>query len=445
MNFKRCLALFLCAAILLSVPVAAAQDTELLTRAPLTVPALVCGQTLGAPFFAEDVPFRIVSYQWYCGDVPVAEGSTVEAGDYTLTVTVRIKNPGAHHINQTSYISTGGLCTAGESAVDADAGAITTSFRVPVFTGASAGICLPTVQAKALIADTLYETAVTAGEHKPITLSLLIYEGERYIGTGIKNEEDFFVFSDAEARLEPEHRYTVLGTAVFTEEFFREDDISVSNLQNGNVTLLGGAGSLGFCWEFTCPPAVSEPKVFADVVAGRWYCDGIDYCVRRGLMNGTDETLFSPDRPCTRAMLVSILYRLENGGEMVYSPIFTDVPAGTWYTAGVLWAQQNNIVNGYGGNRFGPTDPITREQFATILMRYVAGKGGQVQNRAALSAFPDAASVSNFAKDAMCWAVAEGLINGKASGGVSYLQPKGTATRAECATILARLCRNYEY
>ena len=162
-------------------------------------------------------------------------------------------------------------------------------------------------------------------------------------------------------------------------------------------------------------------------------------------MNGMSETIFSPDKQCNRAMLVSILYRLEGAGKMDYSPVFKDVPANTWYTDGVLWAEQNGIVNGLGNNRFGPDDPLTREQFATIMMRYVAFKGIQTDNRAELSSFPDASKVSNYAKDAMRWAVAEGLINGKAAGNISYLQPQGNATRAECAMILMRLCELYDY
>ncbi len=443
MNFKRCLALLLCAAMLLSMPVAAARDTVLLTRAPLQVPAPVLGESLLAPSFAEDAAFRMVSYQWYRGNVPVSEGSTVEAGDYTLTVTVRIKDAGANHVDQTSYISTDGLCTALGCTVDADAGAITGSFRVPVFTASSASVSLPELQPEAVIADTLYETLIAAGEKKPETVTLLIYDGERYIGTGMKTEEDFFVFSDAAACLEAEHNYTVLGTAIFDKEFFHEEDLAVSNLQDGEVELLGGAGSFGFRWAFTCPAA--PVKEFDDVDAEKWYYEGIQYCVGRGLMNGMSKTIFSPEKQCNRAMLVSILYRLEGAEEMAYSPIFKDVPANTWYTDGVLWAEQNGIVNGLGNNRFGPEDPLTREQFATIMMRYVAFKGAKTDARAALSSFPDASKVSNYAKDAMGWAVAEGLINGNAAGNVSYLQPQGNATRAECATILMRLCKRFDY
>ncbi len=445
MKWKRCLALLLCTAILLSMPAFAARDTVLLTRAPLQVPAPVSGEALGAPYFDADAAFRVVSYQWYCGKSPVSEGSTVENGDYTLTVTVRIKDAGANHVDKTSYISTDGLCTARNCTVDTDAGAITGSFRVPVYTACPANITLPEIQPEAGIADTLYETLVTAGEKKPETMTLLIYEGERYIGTGIKTAEDFFIFSDADAAFAPEHSYTVLGTAIYGEEYFHKEAIAVSDPQNGETTLLGGAGSFGFRWAFTCPAKEVPVKEFDDVEASQWYYEGVRYCVGRGLMNGMSETRFIPGQPCTRAMLVSILYRLERAGKMPYSPIFTDVPANTWYTDGVLWAQQNGLVNGYGNGRFGPTELLTREQFATIMLRYVALKGGQTTGRASLTSFPDAAKVSNYAKDAMGWAVAEGLINGKASGPVSYLQPQGSATRAECATILMRLCKRFDY
>lgn len=177
---------------------------------------------------------------------------------------------------------------------------------------------------------------------------------------------------------------------------------------------------------------------YDDVADTDWYADAVDYVTRNELMDGTGDGQFSPNVTTTRAMLVTILYRLD-GAYVDGVSAFTDVPAGTWYTNAVAWANDLGLVTGYGDGTFGPDDPVTREQMAAILQRYAALLGYDVTLRADLSAYRDASSISAYAADAMAWANAEGLINGV---GNDRLNPKGDATRAEVAAILQRFCEN---
>ena len=180
----------------------------------------------------------------------------------------------------------------------------------------------------------------------------------------------------------------------------------------------------------TCPAAK-----FTDVDLTAWYHDGVHYCIAEGLMNGTGATTFEPLEATNRAMLVTILYRLE-GEPAVGENQFADVAADEWYTKAVSWAAANGIVKGYGDGTFGPEDIITREQMATILHRYAAYKGYDVTAKGDLS-FTDADSVSDWAKDAMTWTVGAELINGV---GDNKLEPEGNAQRVQIATILYRFC-----
>ena len=156
------------------------------------------------------------------------------------------------------------------------------------------------------------------------------------------------------------------------------------------------------------------------------------------MMDGIGNNLFSPNGTTTRAMIVTILHRLENQPASG-SSTFTDVPANQWYTNAVAWAAANGIVDGYGDGRFGPNDTITREQMAAILYRYAQFKGYDVSNTGNLSGYTDAAQVSEWARTAMGWANAQGLITGNTA---TTLNPTGSATRAEVATILMRFVEN---
>ena len=178
---------------------------------------------------------------------------------------------------------------------------------------------------------------------------------------------------------------------------------------------------------------------FTDVAEGTWYADAVNYVYQQGLMTGTSEDRFSPDVTTNRAMLVTILYRLEGSPAVSGGVSFPDVAAGQWYADAVAWASANGIVNGYDNGSFGPDDTITREQMATIFYRYASYKGYDMSASASLNGYSDAAKVSHYAADAMGWAIGAGLITGTSD---TTLPPAGSATRAQAAVILTRFCQN---
>lgn len=173
-------------------------------------------------------------------------------------------------------------------------------------------------------------------------------------------------------------------------------------------------------------------RKFVDLSTAQWYHKGVDYCLTLGLMNGVASDRFDPDGDVTRAMLVTILYRIEHEPSVSgkENP-FADVPAGTWYTNAVIWAADRGVVNGVSASSFAPEEAITREQIATILYRYT---NGEPQKMNMLGTFSDVGSVSSYAREAMNWAVGTGLINGIDG----RLAPTEGATRAQIATILMR-------
>ena len=145
----------------------------------------------------------------------------------------------------------------------------------------------------------------------------------------------------------------------------------------------------------------------------------------------------------TRAMLVTVLWRYAGRPEAGKNP-FADVPAGQWYTEAVTWAAENGVVSGVGNGRFAPNGNITREQMASILFRYAKLTGLDTSKRGELAGFPDEGQVSSWAREALSWAVGEGIISGTAEGGRTILKPQGNATRAQVASILMRFIRNSE-
>ncbi len=195
-----------------------------------------------------------------------------------------------------------------------------------------------------------------------------------------------------------------------------------------------------------CPGGAACPSFrFRDVPApSNWAHEGIDYCVRHGLMSGFDATTFSPDTVSTRAQIVMILYNL-SGDTTDYSKYyvpFTDVRPSTWYYNAVAWGYDKDIVAGMSATTFAPDGLITREQMAVLLYGYTEKYApAYLGGAASLNGFPDAASVSNWAYAAMSWAVGNGLISGIASNGADYLAPSGGATRAQIAAIMMRYCR----
>ena len=208
--------------------------------------------------------------------------------------------------------------------------------------------------------------------------------------------------------------------------------------KNEIIPATGGSG--------VCPGGPSCPSYgFSDVAGPNdWSHEGIDYCVRRSLMVGTGAGTFSPGMNCSRAQIVQILYNL-SGDKTDYGNYylpFTDVAPGAWYYDAVAWAYTNNVVSGTSATTFAPNDVITREQMAVILYGYTAEFAPEFTgNAASLNTFPDAGSVANWAYTAMSWAVGNGLISGMGSGGVSYLAPQGSATRAQASAIIMRYCQ----
>ena len=183
-------------------------------------------------------------------------------------------------------------------------------------------------------------------------------------------------------------------------------------------------------------------KMFTDV-SHSWADDGIQYCVTHQLMSGIGNDLFGPKLTTTRAQIVQILYNLEGEPKVSGTTPFTDL-TNDWYQDAILWAYQTGVVAGTSSTTFAPDQPVTREQIAVILMEYMTRvlKLERTWTPADLSIFPDAGSVSDWAKDAMADAVALGLISGASNGGQTYLEPQGSATREQVATILMEFCKN---
>ena len=174
---------------------------------------------------------------------------------------------------------------------------------------------------------------------------------------------------------------------------------------------------------------------FTDVKTSDWFYDEVKYVYEAGIMTGLSATKFGPNQTTTRGMIVTMLYRLEGSPEVEGMSIFRDVNPNAYFADAIKWAAKNKIVEGYDG-KFAPNDAITREQMATILYRYCKYKGYDVSAKGDLSVFTDAAQISDYAKDAMAWAVGIGLYNGRGDG--TIVAPQDNATRAEVAAILMR-------
>ena len=215
---------------------------------------------------------------------------------------------------------------------------------------------------------------------------------------------------------------------------------------NGNVHPAGEVvtssidQSFKATWKDTAEVDVTQ--MFTDVTKN-WAYPGIQYCVTHQLMSGVGGNLFAPKMTTTRAQIVQILYNLEGEPKVSGTTPFTDLTQ-NWYKDAVLWAYQTGVVSGTSATTFAPDLPVTREQIAVILMEYMTRvlKLERTWTPADLSVFPDAGSVSGWAKDALADAVALGLISGASNGGQTYLEPQGSATREQVATILMEFCKN---
>ena len=225
----------------------------------------------------------------------------------------------------------------------------------------------------------------------------------------------------------PDRGYQV-GSVAVTDRF--GDPVAVTEQADGTYTFVMPNGQVTVTVTFA-----EAPLPFHDVTEGDWFYDAVRYAYETGLMDGVGDNLFAPNSQTTRAQLVTILYRLAGEPEPGGDSGFADVAAGTWYTDAVAWAAQNGIVNGVSDTEFAPGDDITREQLAAILYRYAACQGYDVSQRADLSGFGDASSISGYAQEALSWAHAQGLVLGFEDGS---LRPQGTASRAQIAAVLMR-------
>lgn len=218
------------------------------------------------------------------------------------------------------------------------------------------------------------------------------------------------------------------------------DDLTAWSLaDDGSISAVSGAYDAGqqtYAFDVVNGVTAIARFPFTDVVAGTWYYGAAAYAYNNGLFTGMTPTTFAPNATMTRAMLVSVLWRLAGAPAPKAPNTFVDVPDGAWYTDAVTWAAENGVVSGIGGSRFDPSGFVTREQTAEILYNYAHSKGYDVSARADLTAFPDAASVSGWAEEALSWANAAGLINGTVRDGQTILDPQGSASRAQVAMIL---------
>lgn len=176
---------------------------------------------------------------------------------------------------------------------------------------------------------------------------------------------------------------------------------------------------------------------YRDLDPAAWYHDGVHFALERGMMNGVGDGCFDPEGNTSRAMVVTMLWRMEGSPDAKGGPGFSDVAGDAWYAAAVRWAAVRGIVTGYSAERFGPGEPVSREQLAAILFRYANYKGANTDAENALGRFSDADTVSDWAGEAMAWATDRGLIGGVSA---ALLLPGAPASRAQTATIFMRFC-----
>lgn len=200
------------------------------------------------------------------------------------------------------------------------------------------------------------------------------------------------------------------------------------------VTSQSAAWSVEGIWkagETTLP----EPDFpFQDVAEGAWYREDVRFVYENGLFSGTGNSQFSPGQTMDRGMMTTVLHRLAGEPAVEYEPIFQDVAEGLWYAPGTVWAGQNGIMAGVGGGRFAPKQLVTRQEIAVALYRYAEFVGADTSGRGDLSDFSDQGNISSWAREALAWAVAEGIVRGS-DGGVN---PRGEASRAEVAAMFHR-------
>jgi len=205
-----------------------------------------------------------------------------------------------------------------------------------------------------------------------------------------------------------------------------EEVVKKSVVDSGDVyALIGGSGTI---------KVINNSKIFADVSSANWFYNSVAFVNSRGLFVGVSDTEFAPNMPMTRAMLATVLHRLEDNEHLGAGTVFSDVPAKEWYSDGVTWVSSAGIVSGYGNGAFGANDSITREQLAVMLCNYANYIDMNTIERGDTGRFADAGFTAAWANDAVRWAVGVGIMHGDGTN----LNPKGEATRAEVATMIMR-------
>ena len=229
--------------------------------------------------------------------------------------------------------------------------------------------------------------------------------------------------------------------------------ISVTAKGNGQYTFTMPASGVTVTASFVetdwnlayrnCPKDSTCPIwPFTDAKTTDWYHDGVHFCLENGLMVGYGNNIFQPDAGTTRAMIAVMLWRLNGSPVVNYAMNFDDVKADAWYTEAIRWAASEGVAAGYGNGKFGPDDTMTREQMVTILWRYAQYKGYDVSvgEDTNILSYDDATTVAQYAIPAMQWACGSGMVAGKTQGSGMILDPKGSTTRAQMATMMMRFC-----
>ncbi len=239
-------------------------------------------------------------------------------------------------------------------------------------------------------------------------------------------------------------------TAVSPEDIrWTSDDEKVVSVDKKGTVTANGLGtavvtaSLGENKAKCFFKVIEKQFPFKDVTEDDWYYEAVDFVRRSNLMNGQDKKTFGPAGMLTRAQFAMILYRMSGAPKIEYTEKFSDVPKNEWFAKAVLWVDRVGIAGGYSGtDMFGPNDNISREQMAVMMYRYAGYKNYDTGLRADISPYEDASAVSDYAADAMKWAVGSGILTGKNNGAI--LEPQGLAMRCECAMIIMRFVKKYE-
>lgn len=259
--------------------------------------------------------------------------------------------------------------------------------------------------------------------------------------------------NNSEYRLLVENTTPLYGTyrldgwhvSVEAYENFAIDSWSISPPESATVTQEGNefyfSDLTADCtFSISFKEVICASEHFTDVDQALWYHDGIDFAIRNGMFSGISATQFDPEGVMTRAMLVTVLYRISGSPVIIVSDDYSDVPSDAWYASAVAWAKVTGIADGVGNGKFAPNVPVTREQSAAMLYRYAKYQGHEMLVEDIVENYQDGSTVSTFAVEPMNWAVTSGLISGV---GNNLLSPQGSATRAQLATILMRYCLNF--